>query len=246
MTTTTKPKTPLADVYVRAHQTAAELELLWQDCECAVCVALVAAVAAGLTTVNAADAYEACTACKAMVAADEACDRARAAWSSSDEPRQWAFGGDSLAGGYERGHWHRPSEVEEALRTWTSGGSWKHESTIWIHDGARPIDPATGEPEKCDEIQVTVTLQPSAPKCRQGHTHTWCSPHSVLGGLEDNPGVFGHGGGGLLIREVCGHCGAYRVTDTWAQDGAREGLTSIGYEPADDESLVWLDSRSES
>lgn len=241
MTTTTKHETPIADAYVRAHQAAAVLTEAWQDCECDVCQPL---VAAGLTTIGDADAYAACVAHKAMAEADREADRARAAWLSSDEPREWAFGGDSLAGGDERGHWHRPSEVEEALRAWTSSGSWERDSTLWIHDHVRPVDPAFGEPDHDRTINVTVTLHPRVPACRRGHEHVWCSPHAVLGGLEDNPGVFGRGGG-LLIREVCKHCGAYRETDTWAQDGAREGLTSIGYEPADDESLVWLDSRSE-
>lgn len=87
---------------------------------------------------------------------------------------------------------------------------------------------------------VTVTIEPIEPECAGEHDHDWRSPYSVLGGIKENPGVWGHGGG-VILREVCAHCGRYRITDTWAQrkDTGEQGLESVKYEDADEASLAW-------
>lgn len=92
-----------------------------------------------------------------------------------------------------------------------------------------------------DTTSILHTIDPAEPTCARGHEeHDWCSPHKLLGGLTDNPGVQGHGGG-VICRQVCRHCGRYRVTDTWAQDPStgEQGLESVEYRPADDASLEW-------
>jgi hypothetical protein len=174
---------------------------------------------------------------------DAAADRASTRWRDSDEIREYAFGGESLGSGSERGHAHAPSEVDAALTGWTEGGDWDtSEGTFWVHDSAWQIDPVTGEELDASRVDVSVAFEPAAPDCTNGHEHDWKSPHSVLGGLKENPGVWGKGGG-VIIREVCAHCGAYRVRDTWAQDGAIQGLESVTYEGADDDSLAWVAAR---
>jgi hypothetical protein len=79
---------------------------------------------------------------------------------------------------------------------------------------------------------VDVALHPSAPPCEPGHEHSWYSPHEILGGLRENPGVWGHGGG-VIIHEICRHCGMRMTTDTWAQhpQTGEQGLTRVTYEP---------------
>ena len=79
-----------------------------------------------------------------------------------------------------------------------------------------------------EEIDVEFTLHPAMPDCETGHEHDFISPHSIVGGIEENPGVWGHGGG-VIIHEVCRWCGTLRITDTWAQDPqtGEEGLRSI-------------------
>jgi hypothetical protein len=86
-------------------------------------------------------------------------------------------------------------------------------------------------------------VDPEEPDCSAAD-HDWCSPIEVVGGIDSNPGVWGHGGG-VKITEVCRHCGGYRITDTWAQrqDTGEQGLESVEYHEADDASLAWVDSQ---
>ena len=102
----------------------------------------------------------------------------------------------------------------------------------------------TGDPD--DTAQRYVTHHQDAPNCADD-THAWVSPHAVVGGLKENPGVFGHGGG-VRITEVCRHCGVYRITDTWYQD-INTGIVWPGdvitYKDPDDVSLEWIGSDDE-
>ena len=69
-------------------------------------------------------------------------------------------------------------------------------------------------------------------KYRDGITlkYSTQSPHEVVGGLEENPGVWGNGGG-VIIHEVCQTCGVHRHTNTWAQNpvNGKQGLESVSY-----------------
>jgi len=87
--------------------------------------------------------------------------------------------------------------------------------------------------------RASVTLDPAAPDC-SSHEHAWQSPLSVVGGVGENPGVHGHGGG-VIITEVCRNCGIYRETNTWAQrsETGEQGLYWVGYREADDASISW-------
>lgn len=62
------------------------------------------------------------------------------------------------------------------------------------------------------------------------HGHAWRSPHAVVGGIEENPGVYGHAGG-VTIDEVCVRCGLRRLTDTWDQSytGTGEPVETVRY-----------------
>ena len=133
--------------------------------------------------------------------------------------------------------------LEEA-REWARGGDYGEiESTIWVdvyvsQETDRGYDPNRGSDE---ETCVTVAIDPDEPACAEGRKHDWRAPYSVLGGLEDNPGVRGHGGG-VICKTVCAHCGAYKIEDSWAQrpDNGEQGLESVRYEEADDDSLEWV------
>lgn len=123
----------------------------------------------------------------------------------------------------------------EAAQEYVDGAEWENASTMWHHIHVREVGRPDDEGETFD-----ITLPPPVPECC-GDAHDWQSPHDLLGGLKENPGVWGHGGG-VKIREVCAHCGVYRVTDTWATDPetGQQGLESIEYQDADEESLAWI------
>lgn len=94
-----------------------------------------------------------------------------------------------------------------------------------------------------DSETHTIEIPPTEPDCCGG-SHDWLTPFSVVGGLKENPGVFGSGGG-VIMTEVCRYCGCYEVTDTWAQnpENGEQGLTSVEYREADEASEAWLRRR---
>jgi hypothetical protein len=116
--------------------------------------------------------------------------------------------------------------AKEEARDWARDGDWDVQSTIWV--SVRVLD-ADGE----DVDDVTVEINPPEPKCSSAEGHDWQSPIEIVGGIEENPGVWGHGGG-VKIYVVCMRCGCGRITDTWAQDSdtGRQGLTSVEYDTA--------------
>lgn len=80
-------------------------------------------------------------------------------------------------------------------------------------------------------------IDEAEPDCRTGmhgdphpDGHDWTSAREAGGGLRENPGVFGHGGG-VWICEHCARCGAGRTRDaraTGPSDGSR-GHTVVTY-----------------
>lgn len=79
------------------------------------------------------------------------------------------------------------------------------------------------------ETEIDNELEPD---CHDGAEHDWQSPHEIVGGDKKSPGVWGHGGG-VVIVECCLRCGCARRTDTWAQDPitGQQGVESVTYEP---------------
>lgn len=83
--------------------------------------------------------------------------------------------------------------------------------------------------DECDSD--TVILNPEEPDCTDSNGHDWQSPFEIVGGIKENPGVWGKGGG-VIINECCMNCGCKRTTDTWAQrmDTGEQGFTEVTYE----------------
>lgn len=105
------------------------------------------------------------------------------------------------------------------------------DETYWVKAEAyrEGID-EDGRVTKVEFIEHKFPVHPKEPRCVDAKDHEWESPHDLLGGLEDNPGVFGKGGG-VIIERVCVRCGCSKVEDTWAQDRetGEQGLYSISY-----------------
>ena len=128
--------------------------------------------------------------------------------------------------------------AQEAAQEYVDGGSWGNDDETQFIDVYVQEIGADGD-EVGDRECITITVEPDEPGCIAEHEHDWQSPYEVLGGLKENPGVWGHGGG-VIIREVCVHCGMYCITDTWANHGAQQGFKSVRFEAADERSVVWV------
>lgn len=138
------------------------------------------------------------------------------------------------------------TDGEGAAREYLASGAWREpESTVWVTiytwREALAVDDGEISLIRVDEYRSKLAIHPEPPKC-EGGEHEWSAPHALLGGLQENPGVWGHGGG---VREtvVCRHCGVYRERDTWATDPAdgEQGLESIRYREADSRSEAWAE-----
>lgn len=119
-----------------------------------------------------------------------------------------------------------PEDLRAEVEDFVRGGDYNlspEDGTIWVDVYITDED---GE-----EDRMTVKVDPPEPKCFPGEVHDWESPHDIVGGIEENPGVHGHGGG-VIIEQVCMSCGTKRTTDTWAQrpDTGEQGLESVSYE----------------
>jgi hypothetical protein len=142
------------------------------------------------------------------------------------------------------------TSAREAAQQYVDDGDWGViEETSWIKVYVEEVH---GEDEDGDEIlgereEHRIRIEPEEPECTDDipDEHDWQSPIEVVGGIESNPGVWGHGGG-VIIHEVCATCGAYRDTDTWAQDpqDGTQGLRSLTYRDADEASRAWLRQRA--
>lgn len=113
-------------------------------------------------------------------------------------------------------------DPDEAARVYVDAGVWEvGDTTTWVTVHV--------EDDEGDLCSIPVGVDPDEPDCSE-EKHEYGTPYDIVGGLKDNPGVWGHGGG-VLIVEVCAHCGLFRVTDTWAQnpETGQQGLISVQY-----------------
>lgn len=167
---------------------------------------------------------ESCVHWHAWEAAAAAVDASREALRDSDEPRDWILREEGED--YDTVEASSAAEALEEARSNVDRANYGDaQGTFWIDVEVRCE--ATGEEESC-----TVTCDEEEPECLEAAAHEWQSPHEIVGGIRENPGVWGHGGG-VIIAEVCLHCGCERSTDTWAQrpDTGEQGLQSVRYEP---------------
>lgn len=154
----------------------------------------------------------------AVDAANSALKVAIAEFAASDEPREYTLRDE---GGARETTTCRPSEVEAEAREWGEGGTYDG-ATETVHGTVRWSCELTSE-----KGSVDFSIDPDEPECEARKSgHAWATPHELLGGLQENPGVVGHGGG-VISREVCLLCGCVRETDTWATGPGGEPVESV-------------------
>ena len=108
-------------------------------------------------------------------------------------------------------------EVVGALDDVTSTQVYWVEVTCWVASAHGEAEAVRGEASR--------TIHPPAPDpC--GEDHEWSSPHSVVRGCRENPGVWGLGGTRLQVDEVCTRCGTISRTQT---DTCPHGHTRRSY-----------------
>src|SRR5690606_23549893 len=91
-------------------------------------------------------------------------------------------------------------EALSKAQHWALGGDWDtDDGTIWCHVIV------VREDDKDEYAETTVQIDPPEPPCPKGE-HDW---------RDSNIGAYGRG---VIITEVCAHCGVRRITDTWAYD----------------------------
>jgi hypothetical protein len=209
--TTTTTATTLAAAYAIAAEALAEAEARAEAAQSVDYPGSVDGDAAVDAAIDAAAAV--------VDAAEAVRDAARDAYRESDEPRMWS----TSDGGGTVDVECSPSELEDVVSTdWSD--CWDDDAargTWWCHVTCHCE--ATGETE-----HVRVEIAPVEPDCDDEHEdHDWRQRH-VVGN-----------GGGVIVTEVCRHCGQRRITNTWAQDAhdGTQGHTAISYEsPDEDES----------
>lgn len=159
---------------------------------------------------------------EADTAATLARDAALDGYRDSDEPREWELIEAGQA--YDRIIGTREDAIELAREAGETGDYGDRTETRWTDITIRCE--STGQRET-----ITVTIDPEEPACVEGEEHDWQSPIDLVGGLKENPGVWGSGGG-VVINEACVRCGCRRRTDTWAHrsDTGEQGLTSVRYD----------------
>jgi len=158
-----------------------------------------------------------------------------AEWTASDGCSQWPAGADyqadedDLADDIDPDAWRSDDDMETEwidVHWWLPIVRWDGSVGEVIYDRTFQLDPEA--PGDCE--------------------HEWARPHSVVGGCEENPGVWAHvGGPGVEITEVCSHCGIYRITASCAQsrhDGQYRG-ERVSYREADEDSLAWIGDEEE-
>ena len=122
-------------------------------------------------------------------------------------------------------------EAKEATEEWAEAGA----ATTWIDYRVQEcVGEEDGGPQWETVSMHRLTLDPDEPDCIDGEDHDW---RPVPTGCKESPGVWGHGGG-VMIIEYCARCGCAKTIDTWASHGAEQGLHSVSYEPHRYDDLV--------
>jgi hypothetical protein len=138
----------------------------------------------------------------------------------------------------------------EQARKWASEGSYDKlvSVTVYVH----ALDPDTDEPYEgwyygdgqnaTDEVAAGPEPKPEPTECGDDdEDHDWQAPLELVGGCDNNPGVFSTGGTRFDYRLVCSRCGMYK--HTWSQGQQRDPGDldhGVEYTAADERSLAWV------
>lgn len=126
---------------------------------------------------------------------------------------------------------------EMAEEIWQDG-SW--DNKIYIDVYIQQLDFDDEPIGDMDEIEVECGEEPPEPDCADGEEHEWESPHELVGGLTENPGVWSTGGTTYVTKTVCKNCGIYRTETEYGSQRNPQQCDQVEYEDSDYESLKWV------
>ena len=129
---------------------------------------------------------------------------------------------------------------EKAEEMWQDG-SWDGKCLIDVY--IQEIDWDDNDVGDREEIEVECGEDPEEPECSEDEDeHEWESPHDVVGGLKENPGVWSLGGTTMLFKTVCRHCGIFREETHYGSNRNPQQCDTIEYMEPDDDSLEWVEN----
>lgn len=127
-----------------------------------------------------------------------------------------------------------------AAESWRAG-SWDRKCLVSVR--VAELDADDRETGDACYLDVECGRDPEPPQC-VAEAHDWQSPHEVVGGLSENPGVWSTGGTTLVFRECCGRCGAYRRTTSYGSQRDPGQVDTVEYLPPDETSLEWIETHA--
>ena len=140
--------------------------------------------------------------------------------------RTWDVSIDGGQGGATEVEAASLDEALELAADWAREGEWDPRGVL-IEVEVRC--PETGEGAVAEIVvgaDEDALDEHAAEHWRSGHVHRWETPHWLVGGLQENPGVTGCGGARIIIESWC-RCGARRREDSDPLRRHPEGPPSI-------------------
>ena len=142
--------------------------------------------------------------------------------------------------------------IEDAMqqaREWAAEGSY--EERVMVRVSVHEVDEdgewlSDGESDS-DEVAAGPEPKPPATDCgTEDEDHDWQRPQELVGGLNENPGVFSTGGTRLDFHEVCARCGLRKHSwDQGTQRNPGDLDEGVEYEEANEVSIAWAQAQQE-
>jgi hypothetical protein len=133
------------------------------------------------------------------------------------------------------------ADMEAAMawaKEWAAGG--EYEQRVMVDVDVRGIDEEGEETDEHEWAEVEAGPEPEAPECAEGEEHEWAYPHAIVGGLEEDPGVWSLGGTADRYHSVCRHCGTHRHETHYGSQRNPGQVDTVTYEAPDEETLAWV------
>lgn len=118
-------------------------------------------------------------------------------------------------------------------REWIDEGDYDASGgTVYVDVHVIPHD-QDGDEDRDSAERVTVAIHQPEPRCVGDDGHDWQSPYELVGGSQENPGIWAKNGMGVVTNEACMRCGCRRRTDTGAErhDTGERPFTEVTYAP---------------